>query len=154
MKTIEINGRNYTFEFTFEAAMHEECVEKIISLIDGITSAQANENVQGYIASIAKAPKTVINMVYAGLLEHHADEIKNVKDASNLIKDYFAEHKEDGEGNFMSLMSLMMETMENDGFFNMIGLDEIFNPGQKETAQKAPKTPQDHKKKATKTSEK
>ena len=154
MKVLNINGKDYKLEFSFEAAMYSECVEKTIDMIESVATAQANNDVKAYISSLAKTPKTVIDLAYAGLLEHHADEIKNVKDASRLIKDYFAEHKEDGAGSFVSLMSVIVETMEEDGFFSMIGLDEIFNPKQAEEAPKAPKAPQDHKKKTTKASDK
>lgn len=154
MKILNVNGKDYTLEFSFEAAMHEECIEKIITLLDGVTTAQAKNDVKGYVSCIAKSPKTVIDMVYAGLLEHHSDEIKNAKDASNLIKAYFAEHKEDGSGNFMNLMSVVIEAMEDDGFFSLIGLDEIFNPTQTESHPKTTKIPQDHKRKTTKASEK
>lgn len=153
MKIIKIKEKEYKFEFTFEAAMHESCVEKIVSIIDEMTIAQTQNDVKGCIASLAKTPKTVVSMVYAGLLEHHSDEIKNEKDASELIKTYFAEHKEDGTGNFVNLMSLMIETMEEDGFFNMIGLEEIFGANQtEEKTKKVAKTPQDHKTKTTKAS--
>ena len=154
MKTINVNSKQYVLEFTFEAAMHEACVENVIGLIDGMAIAQANNDVNGYVSGIAKAPKTVINMMYAGLLEHHGNEIKTVKDASNLIKEYFAEHKDDESGNFISLMSLLIECMDEDGFFKMIGLEEIMKADQTEETKKQSKTPQDHKKKVTKISEK
>ena len=77
MKIIKIKEKEYKFEFTFEAAMHESCVEKIVSIIDEMTIAQTQNDVKGYIASFAKTPKTVVSMVYAGLLEHHSAEIKN-----------------------------------------------------------------------------
>ena len=45
----------------------------------------------------------------------------------------------------------MIEAMAEDGFFKQIGLEQMMNePAEK----KEPKKPQDHKKKATKASEK
>ena len=43
-------------------------------------------------------------------------------------------------------MELLLEDMGNDGFFELIGLDKMF---QTEEKKKAPKTPQDHKKKTS-----
>ena len=154
MKTINVNGKQYTFEFTFEAAMYEECVENIIGIIDGVSAAQNNNDVQGYVTTLAKAPKRVMNLAYAGLLEHHGDEINSVKAATALIKEYFTEHKDDDGSNFMSLMSMLIECMEEDGFFKLIGLEELFKTNQTEESQKVTKIPQDHKKKTTKASEK
>ena len=96
MKTINVNSKQYVLEFTFEAAMHEACVENVIGLIDGMAIAQANNDVNGYVSGIAKAPKTVINMMYAGLLEHHGNEIKTVKNLITRNSSYSLEEVEVG----------------------------------------------------------
>ena len=50
----------------------------------------------------------------------------------------------------------MLEDMEKDGFFELIGLDKLMKKvaDQAEETKKAPKTPQDHKKKETKVTDK
>lgn len=156
MKTIAIGGIDYTFEFTIEASLYSECTEKVTGLMVGAGSAQmeeenSKENIKSMLSTMSDIPTVAMTMFYAGLIEHHGvsgdGKVKSIKDAKNLVKQYLSEHKEDEKGNFYDLMQEMMECMADDGFFELIGLDKMFTPTPK-TA-KVPKTPQDHKKKAT-----
>ena len=148
MLKLDINGKEYTFEFTIEASMYAECVESVTNLFLKIGEAEAEENTANVLASIANIPKTTMTMFYAGLLENHSDTVKGMADAKELVKQYLVEHKEDGEGDFYSLMNKLLGCMEDDGFFDLTGLGKMM----RENAQsaKTPKTPQDHKRKATK----
>ena len=47
-------------------------------------------------------------------------------------------------------MEMLLDQMGEDGFFKLIGLEEMMSPT---TEEKEPKKPQDHKKKQTKVSE-
>ena len=148
MLKLEINGKEYTFEFTIEASMYGDCVESVTNLFLKIGEAEEEGNTANVLTSIANIPKTTMVMFYAGLLENHSDTIKGMADAKDLVKQYFSEHKEDGEGDFYSLMTKLLSCMEDDGFFDLTGLGKMMR--ESEQSAKSPKTPQDHKKKATK----
>ena len=158
MKIININGIDYKFEFTIEASLHNECTEKVVNLMADVAEGmEKGKALKEIITTISDIPKTALTIFYAGLLEHHGPEcisanpIHSIKDAKKLLKEYFAEHAEDGTGNFYDVLQVMMEVMAEDGFFKQIGLEQMMNdPAEK----KPPKKPQDHKKKATKASEK
>lgn len=150
--TLNIGGIDYTFEFSIEASLYNECTERIADLFSKITEAQNEENLKMLISGLGNVPKTALEMFYAGLLEHHGEfgdgTILTINDAKNLIREYIHEHKEDGKGNFYNIMNLMIEQMTEDGFFEQIGLTQMI---QEEVQTKEVKKPQDHKKKATTT---
>ena len=159
MKIININGIDYKFEFTIEASLYNECTERTVGLMTNIAEGQElGYGLKEIIATLSDIPKTVLTMFYAGLLEHHGPEaitvnpVHTIKDAKMVLKQYFSEHTEDGKGNFYDLMQLMIEIMAEDGFFKQIGLEQLMT--DQEETKKEPKKPQDHKKKATKVSEK
>lgn len=143
---LNIGGNDYTFEYSIEASLCNECTEKVTGLMVGLAEAQSEEDIKGVVKSIADVPQTTLTMFYAGLLENHSDEIKSMDDAKELVKTYLKEHREDGTGNFYALMELLIEQMGNDDFFSLIGLDKMF---QTEETKKQAKVPQDHKKKTT-----
>ena len=144
MKVIKIGGKEYKFEFTIEASLYDECTVNVTSLLEGLGSAKENKDTKSMISSLANIPQTALSMFYAGLLEHHGEDgdgsIANKKEAKKLIKKFFDEHKEDGKGNFYEIMEMMLGVMEEDGFFELIGLSQVLEP------KKQKKVPQDHKK--------
>ena len=152
MLVLNIGNKDYKIEFTIEASLCNECTEKVTNLMMNIAEASGKKAVREVVSSMTDVPQTTMTMFYAGLLEYHGEDgdgtVVNKDDAKKLLKKYFAEHKEDGTGNFYSLMELLIEQMGNDGFFKQIGLEQMF------TQAKEVKTPQDHKKKATKATEK
>lgn len=156
MKLLNIGGKEYKIEFTIEASLYDGCTEKVTGLMLKIAEAEDKKAIKEMISTMSDIPQTALTMFYAGLLEHHGAEgdgsVTSLKDAKVLIKQYFAEHAEDGTGNFYDVLQMLMEQMGEDGFFKQIGLEQMMN--QTENQKKAPKTPQDHKKKTTKTTEK
>lgn len=152
MKVLNIGGKDYTLEYTIEASLYKDCTEKMAKYIYGIVENQQTENISGFISQLSELPNIALTVFYAGLMENHADEIKNESDAKKLVKEYFKEHKEDGTGNFHDLMQMMSECMSDDGFFRNLGLEQITEQTEQENTQK--KVPQDHKKKVTKITEK
>lgn len=157
MKVLTIGGRDYTFEFSIEASLYNECTEKITNLMVGIGKAKetegpdTNEKVRNVISTISNVPLVAMTMFYAGLLEHHGPNgdgtVKGMKDAKALARQYLVEHKDDEKGNFYAVMNEMIECMEDDGFFELTGMSKMLQNGAEEAEKKAPKVPQDHKKK-------
>lgn len=143
---LNIGGNNYTIEFSIEASLYNSCTEKVTNLMFGLSNAKDEDGIKQVVKSISDIPSTTLTMFYAGLLENHSRDVKSIDDAKELVKTYLKEHKEDGTGNFYALMELLIEQMGNDDFFNLIGLENLF---QTEEETKSVKIPQDHKKKTT-----
>lgn len=159
---LNIGGKDYTFEFTFEASLHGECAKKVTMLMNGLRQVEVDENaspqerleaekqqITSLVESISDVPKTALVMFHAGLLENHSDEIKSESDAKELIKVYLRENAGTEDGNFYAVMEKMIEQMGNDDFFKLIGLENLFVKAEEESQAKVQKIPQDHKKKQT-----
>lgn len=145
MKIITINAKEYTLEYTMEASLYKEGIEELTRYMMKMDPSTL-ESPETIISSIADLPHTVLTMFYAGLLEYHSDEIKTEKHAKNLLKEYFAEHKEDETGNFYGMMGIIFDCMRDDGFFNQLGLTQMLAT-EEAPNEKVAKMPQDHKKK-------
>ena len=149
MKELKIGNKLYKVEYTIEASLCNECTEKVTNLMAGFAVSETEDAKKQLISTIADIPQTTLSMFYAGLLEHHGEEadntIRSKEDAKKLLKQYLSESK----SSFYELMGILIEEMERDGFFDLIGLTRIV----KEAQTKEPKMPQDHKKKNAKVTE-
>lgn len=150
MKKLTINGKEYTLEYTIEASLNNDCVERTVGFMTNILQSTENEDLKGLISQMADIPQTTIVMFYAGLLENHSDEIQSLSDAKSLIKQLIKENKEDETlSNFYGIMQVLTECMGDDGFFKQIGLEQMMSTDNQ--TEKVKKMPQDHKKKTKKT---
>ena len=135
MRRLTINGKEYTFEFSIEASLYNECTEATMNMILGLGKAQgevesvtepqqAVEAMRNVFSSAANIPQTAMTLFYAGLLEHHRDSVRSVDDAKAVLADYLRESKT----NFYDVMTMMLECMGEDHFFALTGLENILNP--------------------------
>ena len=149
-KVLTIGGEDYKLEFSIEASLYHECIEKITSLMLSIDSGQTANDIKQMLSGICDVPNTSVTCFYAGLLEHHGTEegdgrIPNFATAKKLAAKLLRD--EDSEvDNWYDLLTLCIEQMREDGFFDLIGLSEMFGAEKK----KKPKVPQDHQKKTVK----
>lgn len=162
MKTITVDNKDYTLEYTFEAAEHKELVQKMFNVLSGAYLVKHsgaikggdNEEMQaagvmiyGVSEMVSEIPHICITAFYAGLLENNplsADEAKTVMKA----------HMKESKISYRKLFEEIKQCMEDDGFFDLSGLTEMLNEmnqSMEEQAKKLPKQPQDHKKKSTST---
>lgn len=157
-KVMNIGGKDYKVEFAIEAALYDGCVSAVMGLIGGIAVAASEKEIKGIIAGMANIPQTALTLFYAGLMEHHGDSgdrtIIQMSDAKNLIIQYFKEHPGDS---FYDVMNLMMDQMEEDGFFERVGLEKMMEKYFPEAMRKketevVTTIPQDHKSKTKKAS--
>lgn len=158
MLNLKIGEKDYTLEYSFMAAEHNETVQKMFNVVSGaylirkanITGENkediANAMLEGTGEMVADIPHIVKTAFYSGLLENH-----NVsqEDAYDLMKQYMKENKI----SFKKLFDDIKTCMEDDGFFDLSGLTEMMEEMEEsvetQTKKKTPKTPQDHKKKST-----
>lgn len=151
MRTLKIGNEEYTIKFSIEASLHSECTEKITSIMFGMAGVDSKEGKKEFISSLSNIPQTALHMFHAGLLENHN---VTLSDSKRLIAQYIKEHKEDETGSFYGVMEMLIDDMANDGFFELIGLDKMFQKIEDQAneivnAKKTVKAPQNHKKKQT-----
>lgn len=150
-KIITINGKDYKLEFTIEASLCRECIEKISGLVIDISNG---EDIKQMLAGVSDIPYTSLICFYAGLLEHHGTHpsgdgtVPDINAAKMLAAQLI--HDENSEiNNWYDIFTTCIEQMSEDGFFELVGLTSIMGTSEK----KPRKVPQDHKRKQTKVSE-
>lgn len=147
-----ISGKEYRLEYTVEAALCDECVERTMNLFMAIGEAQNEQDVKKVVSTMTDIPRTALYLFYGGLLENHSDEIKGVDDAKHLVSIYFKENKDDEEANFYGLLTKCLEQMREDGFFKQIGLEQAMN--QTEEAENSKTIPMNRQQRRAKASAK
>ena len=130
---MKINGKNYRLEYTVEAALCDECVERTMNLFMELGEAENEKDVKKVVSAMTDIPRTALYLFYGGLLENHSDEIKGVGDAKKLISIYFNENKGKDDANFYGLLEMCLTQMKEDGFFNQIGLGQALNQTEEMT---------------------
>lgn len=152
-KIITINGEDYKLEFSIEASLYHECIEKITGVMFDIDSGQTANDYKQLLSGMSDIPNTAVICFYAGLLEHHGRDggdgrVPNLSTAKQLVKSLIRDENSEVD-NFYDLFSICIDQMGEDGFFDLIGLPSMLDVEKK----KEPKKPQDHKKKVTKVGE-
>lgn len=154
MRTIKIKDKEYTLEFTFEAAEHKNLVQSMFNLLTGAYIAKQGVEVKNEESAtlaminsvsdmISDMPKIVKTAFYAGLLEHHK---VSEEESFSLLKQYMTENKI----SYKKMLDNIKTYMEEDGFFDITGLTETVQE-MTQNVKKVVKKPQDHKKKSTST---
>lgn len=154
MKTITVNGKDYTLEYSFMAAEHKETVQKMFNVLSGSylvkranvakgsgsEEAIAEAMIDGTSEMVADIPHIVKTAFYSGLLEH---ENVSEDNAYEIMKQYMKENKI----SFRKLFEDIKTCMEDDGFFDLSGLTEMMQEMNQSIEEKMKKIPQDHKRK-------
>ena len=142
-KIININGEEYKLEFSVEASLYGECIDRIATLMMMVSTAESDNDMKSLLAGISDLPRTTLQCFYAGLMEHHNLEsgdgrVKNLQDAKRLAV-ALIKGEDTGVDNWYDLLMICADQMREDGFFDLVGLGE---------PEKKPKiVPQDHKRK-------
>ncbi len=146
-KVLNIGGQDYKLEFSIEASLYADCVSELTNILTDVGIAGIQKDVKMIISGISNVPKATLSMFYAGLMEAHGThpdgdgKVPDINTAKKLITQYIKEHSEDGLGNFYSIMQMLIAQMEEDGFFNLIGLETLT-----EKMMDASKKPKENKK--------
>lgn len=147
-KILNINGEEYKLEFSVEASLYGECIDRIATLMMTLSDADSEKDIKTMLAGISDLPRTTLQCFYAGLMEHHNAEsgdgrVNSLQDAKKLAV-ALIKGENTGVNNWYDLLMICANQMGEDGFFDLVGLGE---------SEKKPKVvPQDHKRKATKAS--
>ena len=143
MRRLTINGKEYTFRFSIEASLYNECTEATMNMILSFGEAQgevesvdikADDAKEQFVSamrktfsSVANIPQTALTLFYAGLMEEHGmtgdQTVLSIADAKKVLCDYLRET----DGNFYEVMNLMLEIMGEDHFFELTGLSKVLN---------------------------
>lgn len=153
-KIITIDGEDYKLEFSVEASLYSDCVQKITNIMVDIYGGQEDADIKQILAGFSDIPSTAATCFFAGLLEHHGVEadgtVPNFKTAKALAVKLLRDENS-GIDNWYDIFSMCVDQMGEDGFFDLIGLGEMLGAEKKRPMP----VPQDHKKKTrTKASEK
>ena len=155
-KVLTIGGKEYKLEYTMEAALYDEGIEKLVSFMEkAFGGMDMDENadmtdekvamkqeraLKKGISGISNLPAAALAIFYAGLLEHHGTgkngdkSIRSKEDAKDVLRAYLEEHEEDGTGNFYDLLMICVNQMGEDGFFKRIGLEKMMGMAESQTA--------------------
>ena len=151
-----VDGKEYTLEYTFEAAENQKCVDAMTDIFGGAMMTKIDESksealqIRDFLMTISDLPRMAMDMFYAGLLENHGEDgdgtITSRLDAKRLYKQFCKENPEDAMAtSYYGLITVISNQMEEDGFFKRTGLEDILeNMGN---AVKEVKKPTDHKRK-------
>ena len=154
MKKITINGKEYTLEYSFDAAEDRDCVQAVFKILSGAYVARravgVNENdiigagsaiIDGMSDQATEIPHIVNVAFSAGLLENHEGITK--EETKKLLRTYMKETKT----SYMGMYELIRDCMEEDGFFDLSGLTEMIQAMNNAATEKTEKIT---KKKTTK----
>lgn len=153
MLELKIGSKNYKIEYSVEAALYGDCVEKVAEFYAVGSANNSKEAVKNFVSQLSNLPQLALSAFYAGLMERHGENgdrtVLSVDDAKELLTRLIKENKGGEHGDFYGLVASFIGEMEEDGFFEMIGLGRITDSliQTAEALKKSAKAPQDHKKK-------
>lgn len=135
---ITINKTEYKFEFSIEASLHSDCVTSIADLFSKLETSESEDKLSSVIYGIANIPYTALTLFHSGLMEHHPDITFDM--AKSIAKAFLEERKGTEDGNFYGLLNLCIKQMEEDGFFDLIGMTTLLAQEEPEEKNNKPKT--------------
>lgn len=135
-KIIKIGGTDYKFEYTIEASLYNDFVEKLSNYVLDFSTLVAKNDIKGktiktqdelidvstnavkemFIAQTTQVPYLTMIGFYAGLMEHQKI---TQEEAKELYKKYLIEYNKKP----IEVLAEIMEKIKEDNFFQLIGLD-------------------------------
>ena len=156
MLEISIKDKQYKLEYTFEAVRHKTLLKMMFDIMSGAYTtkkilAVQNENeanavvamLDGTSDMVADIPEITEIAFYAGLLENNPVD---KAEAKSLMKQYMIDNKL----SFNALYTDIKKCMEDDGFFDLSGINEMLEQMNKaitEGQDNKKVVPMDHQKK-------
>lgn len=156
----KVEDKEYTLEYTFEAAENQKCVDAMTDIFGGAMMTKIDESksealqIRDFLMTISDLPRMAMDMFYAGLLENHGEDgdgtITSRLDAKRIYKKFCKENPDDAMAeSYYGLITVISEQMEKDGFFKRTGLADILEKMGKaaQETEKEAKRPTDRKRK-------
>lgn len=154
-KILTIGGQDYKLEYTVEASLYEEGIERLIGFLGKTSVSFDEEELKGLpkeeqieirkryvmenLSGVSNIPSLALSVFYAGLMEHHGASgdktVRSKDDAKELVRQYFDDHKNDGTDNFYDILLICMEQMGEDNFFKRTGLEKVMEQAAKNNEQ-------------------
>ena len=150
-KVLTIGGNEYRLEYSIEASLYADCTAKLVEFLgaaygssevakhlgnvaEGDRASAVRSVIRESLQAVSNIPDVALTLFYAGLLQYHGLEgdktVTSMRDAKSIVRQYFEDHKDDGEGDFYSIMQICIEQMGEDDFFRRVGLEKMFGPNQ------------------------
>lgn len=159
-KVLTIGGKDYRLEYTIEAALYKDGVDRLVDFLGGTFGAEGAdaiaeklsdeeakktvrvEIVKNLKSEVTNLPNTALILFYSGLLEYHGEEgdqsVMSISDAKHLAKQLFAEQPDDGIKDFADLLATCIDQMAADGFFKTTGLETLMQNAAKSSGVAVP----------------
>ena len=133
---LKIGDKDYKVKFSYNCFCDTDLLERVDGLgrIFQGESAKDDKDVTG-IGKIRELFCCVRDLLFVGFQKHNP--VENVQEVGDLLDQYKEETPEGEERGILSLFMLLSDELTEEGFLS----DMI-----KETKEKTPKVPQDHKK--------
>lgn len=152
-KLLSINGKEYKLEYSVEAALYGDCVSKISKLMLGMNFAEEKNDLRIMLDGFSDIPEIAVTVFYAGLIEAHGTHpdgdgsVPDIYTAKKLAFEYIKENKDNENGSFYGIMRMCIDQMGEDGFFKLVGLNDMLEVTAEEKNQtKKKNTTQNSKK--------
>mgnify|MGYP001213242549 FL=1 len=151
MKIITVNGTDYKLIFSFEAAEYKELIQKMFKVVSGayvieeakdMNNPTSMEIINGTANMIGDTAEICKIAFYAGLLEENP---LTKEEAVKVMREYMKTNKL----SYKTLNDELRGMMEEDGFFELSGLNDMITQMYGKQTVKIKKVPQDHKKRST-----
>jgi hypothetical protein len=128
MITMNVNEKEYKLKFGFDAAEEKNIVQRMFNIVSGAYILKGGNDLtkavfEGTGDMISDIPQTCIEAIFAGCLEENP---VTMDEAKTLSRTYITEkRKSDKKYSYRSLFDELKKAMEDDGFFDLSGINEM-----------------------------
>lgn len=127
-KILKINGNDYKLEYSIEASLYNDCIDKVSGMLLNVVAGQASQDLKPILSAMSDIPNTAVTVFYAGLMEHHGAEgdgsVTNIATAKRLAATLLKD-KDSEVTNWYDLLVICINQMGEDGFFDLVGMNDI-----------------------------
>lgn len=123
MKIITVGGKDYKLEFSFGAAENKDIVQRMFNFTSGAYILKGGNNMaeavlNGTSDMISDIAETCVSAFHAGCIDNNPI---TMDEARELTRAYIKENKT----NYRKLFEEIKTWMEEDGFFDLSGINDM-----------------------------
>ncbi len=125
MKEITVGGKDYKLEFTFDAAEDKNLVQRMFNFMSGAYILKGGKNMaqavlDGVSDMISDIASVCVVAIHAGCI---ANNPVSMDEAKKITRGYLKENN----SNYRKLFEEIKTWMEEDGFFDLSGINDMLN---------------------------